>query len=215
MGRGTFCCARLLKAPGTLNLGTSRDEAATTSLGNLCQGLINLTVKNFFLISHVTLLPVRVKPFLLILGNHLSSSFLLAPSGTGRPQGGHPKTSPLQAEKYILDTRDFPNLALIKSHHFLAPSCSTTVSRCCSDSISADFGLLLTLSQSRSNKNPRFTPHPTYFPCSHAQMEAYMYFAYTISNRKIAERKLKQNRRLLTESKSSNLKQLGHILCFR
>lgn len=172
MGRSTFHCARLLKAPGTLNLDTSRDEEATTFLGNLRQSLIHLTVKNFFLISHLTLLSVRVKPFPLVLGNFLS---LHRPCWLHQALGGHnlghPKASSLQAEQYIsLDRRDFPNLGLIKSHHFPTPPCSITVTRCCSDPISADFGLPLTSSQSSSNKNPHFTPHPMYFPCSHLQM---------------------------------------------
>ena len=46
---------RLLKAPSSLALNTSREGASTTSLGNLFQFLTTLTVKNFFLISNINL----------------------------------------------------------------------------------------------------------------------------------------------------------------
>jgi len=49
MGRDTSHQTRLLKAPSNLALNTAREGAATASLGNLCQGLTTLTVKNFFL----------------------------------------------------------------------------------------------------------------------------------------------------------------------
>jgi len=39
MGRDTFHQTRLLKAPSSLALNTSREGAATASLGNLCQCL--------------------------------------------------------------------------------------------------------------------------------------------------------------------------------
>ncbi|KAK4832092.1 hypothetical protein QYF61_020707 [Mycteria americana] len=53
---------RLLKAPSNLALNTSRDGAATTSLGNLFQGLTTLIVKNFFLISNLNLPSCSLKP---------------------------------------------------------------------------------------------------------------------------------------------------------
>jgi len=50
MGRDTFHQTRLLKAPCNLASNTSREGAATASLGNLFQCLTTLPVKNFFLI---------------------------------------------------------------------------------------------------------------------------------------------------------------------
>ena len=55
MGRDTFHQTRLLQAPSILALDTAREGAATASLGNLCQCLTTLTVKNFFLISNLNL----------------------------------------------------------------------------------------------------------------------------------------------------------------
>jgi len=49
----------LLKAPSNLALDTAREGAATASLGNLCQCLTTLIVKNFFLISNLNLLSVE------------------------------------------------------------------------------------------------------------------------------------------------------------
>ncbi|TRZ26531.1 hypothetical protein HGM15179_000556 [Zosterops borbonicus] len=46
MGRDTFHQTRLLRAPSSLALDTSRDGTSTTSLGSLCQGLTTLTGKN-------------------------------------------------------------------------------------------------------------------------------------------------------------------------
>lgn len=53
-----------------LAFNTSRDGAPTTSLGNLCQCLITLRVKNSFLVSHLKLLPLSLKPFSLFLSLH-------------------------------------------------------------------------------------------------------------------------------------------------
>ncbi|KAJ7426654.1 Leucine-rich repeat-containing G-protein coupled receptor 6 [Willisornis vidua] len=53
--RDTFHQPRLFQALSNLALDTSRDEAATASLPNLCQGLPTLTGKNFFPASHLTL----------------------------------------------------------------------------------------------------------------------------------------------------------------
>uniref|UniRef100_A0A803VEK6 Developmentally regulated GTP binding protein 2 n=1 Tax=Ficedula albicollis TaxID=59894 RepID=A0A803VEK6_FICAL len=47
-GRDTFHYPRLLQALSSLVLDTSRDGAATVSLGSLCQGLLALTGKHFF-----------------------------------------------------------------------------------------------------------------------------------------------------------------------
>ena len=44
---------RLLKAPSNLALNTARDGASTTTLGNLCQCLTTLIVKNFFLVCNL------------------------------------------------------------------------------------------------------------------------------------------------------------------
>lgn len=49
---------KLFKAPFNLNLNTSRNKAATTSLSNLLQCLTTLKVKNFLLISNLDLLSV-------------------------------------------------------------------------------------------------------------------------------------------------------------
>ena len=86
MGRGTFHQTRMLKAPPNLTLNTARDGTATASLGNLCQCLTVLMVKNFWIS------PLSLKPFPLVLSLHAlgkspSSAFLYAPSGTGRLPG--------------------------------------------------------------------------------------------------------------------------------
>jgi len=49
MGSDTIHQTRLLKATSNLALNSAREGAATTSLGNMCQCLTTLTVKNFFL----------------------------------------------------------------------------------------------------------------------------------------------------------------------
>ena len=51
MGRDVSHQTMPPKALSSLALNTARNGAFTTSLGNLCQGLTILTVKNFFLIS--------------------------------------------------------------------------------------------------------------------------------------------------------------------
>ncbi|RMB97916.1 hypothetical protein DUI87_25394 [Hirundo rustica rustica] len=52
MGRDAFRYPRLLRAPSSLALDTSRDGAG---LGTLCQGLHTLTAENFFPKSNLTL----------------------------------------------------------------------------------------------------------------------------------------------------------------
>jgi len=89
MGRDSFHQTRLLRAPSNLALNTAREGAATASLGNLCQGLTTLMVKNFFPISKLNLPSFGLEPFPLVLSLHTlvkspSPSFLSAPSGTGR-----------------------------------------------------------------------------------------------------------------------------------
>jgi len=65
MGRDPFHQTRLLEAPFNLTLNTSREGAATASLGN--QGLTTLIVKNFFLRSDPNLPSFSLKPLPLIL----------------------------------------------------------------------------------------------------------------------------------------------------
>jgi len=70
MDRDTFHQTRLLKAPSNLALNTARKRAATASLGNMCQGLNTLTVKNFFLISNLNLPSCSLQPLPLVLSLH-------------------------------------------------------------------------------------------------------------------------------------------------
>ena len=49
MNRDTYSKIRLLRAPFSLTLNASRDEAYTSTLGNLFQCLTTLTVKSFFI----------------------------------------------------------------------------------------------------------------------------------------------------------------------
>jgi len=70
MDRDTFHQTRLLRAPSNLALNTAREGAATASLGNLCQCLNTLTVKNFFLVSNLNLPSVSLKPLPLVLSLH-------------------------------------------------------------------------------------------------------------------------------------------------
>ena len=55
MNRDTYSSIRLLRAPSSLALNASREAAFTTSLGNLFECLITLTVKNLFLIPGLSL----------------------------------------------------------------------------------------------------------------------------------------------------------------
>jgi len=70
MGRDPFHQTRLLKALSNLALNTSREGAATASLGNLCQALTTFMVKNFFLVSNLNPPSFSLKPFLLVLSLH-------------------------------------------------------------------------------------------------------------------------------------------------
>jgi len=51
VGRGIFNWIRVLRGPSNLAWNVPSNGAWTTSLGNLCQGLTTLIVKNFFLLS--------------------------------------------------------------------------------------------------------------------------------------------------------------------
>jgi len=53
---------RLLKATSNLALNTAREGAPTASLGNLCQCLTTLIVKNFFLMASTNLPSFSSKP---------------------------------------------------------------------------------------------------------------------------------------------------------
>ena len=66
VGRDTSQQTRLLTAPSSLALSASREGASPASLGNLCQCLTTLTVKNFFLISCLNLTSSSLKPFPLL-----------------------------------------------------------------------------------------------------------------------------------------------------
>jgi len=57
MGRDPFHQPRVPNAPSSLALSAARERAATSSLGNLGQGLTALTGKNFCLISNLNYLP--------------------------------------------------------------------------------------------------------------------------------------------------------------
>ena len=75
---------RLPRATSSLALNASRDGAFTTSLGNLFQCVTTLWVKNFLLISNLTLPCLSLRPFSLVLSlstliNSHSPSCLYAP----------------------------------------------------------------------------------------------------------------------------------------
>jgi len=89
MSRDPFHQSRVLRAPSNLVLNTSREGAATASLGSLGQCFTTTMVKNFFLISNLNLPSFSLEPFPLVPSLHTlvkspSPSFLSAPSGTGR-----------------------------------------------------------------------------------------------------------------------------------
>jgi len=69
--RDIFSWIRVLRAPSTLAWNVPRDGASPTSLGNLCQGFANLSVKYFFLISSL------ISP--LLVQNHCSLSYRNSP----------------------------------------------------------------------------------------------------------------------------------------
>jgi len=70
MSRDTFNQTSVLKAPFDLALNTSREGAATALLGNPCQGLTTLRVKNVFLISNVNLPSFKLEAIPLFLSSH-------------------------------------------------------------------------------------------------------------------------------------------------
>jgi len=86
---------QVAQSPVQPALNTAREGAATASLGNLCQGLTTLIVKNFFLISNLNLPSFSLKPLSLVLSCHAlvespSPALLQAPSGTERLLQGDP-----------------------------------------------------------------------------------------------------------------------------
>ena len=72
-----------LRAPSSLTLGVPKDETSTASLGNLCQCLTNLIIKNFFLISTPNLPCLSLKPFPLVLSRQSVHSLELWTRSTG------------------------------------------------------------------------------------------------------------------------------------
>ena len=70
MGTDTFDYTRLLKALSNLALSTSREGAATASLGNLGQGLTTLRANNFFLLSNLNPPSFSLKPSPFVLSLH-------------------------------------------------------------------------------------------------------------------------------------------------
>ena len=75
--------SQVLRALFSLTFSVSRDRASTMSLGNLCQCLTILIVKNFF-ISNLNLFSFSLKPFPLVLSQQTllkspSVSFLQPP----------------------------------------------------------------------------------------------------------------------------------------
>jgi len=89
MIRDIFHQARLLRAPSNLAFHTSREQAATASLGNLLQCFTTLMVKKFFLIPNLNLPSFSLESLPLVLSLHTlakspSPSFLKPPSGPGR-----------------------------------------------------------------------------------------------------------------------------------
>lgn len=86
--------SRFLKTPSNPPLNTSRHAASETALGNLCQGLIALRVKNFFLITNRNLSCFSVKPFSLVsphtLGRRDSPALYQTPLSNGRLPKGLP-----------------------------------------------------------------------------------------------------------------------------
>lgn len=66
-GQRHFPPDQVSQAPSSLALNAPRDGAATAFLDNLCQGLTTCTAKNFFPVSYLTLLSVRIKPFPIVL----------------------------------------------------------------------------------------------------------------------------------------------------
>ena len=84
MGRVANHQTRLPRATSSLALNASRDQASTTSLGNLFHCVTTLCVKNFLLISNLNLPCLSLKPFPLVLSlstlvNSCSPSCLYAP----------------------------------------------------------------------------------------------------------------------------------------
>lgn len=94
--RDIFHQIRWLRTPSNLTVHISRDGALIIPVGNLFQFITTLIVKNLFLISSLTQPSLGLEPLSLTLQQQqallkiLSSSFLQAPSSTGRLQQGLP-----------------------------------------------------------------------------------------------------------------------------
>jgi len=69
-GRDILHQPGVLRAPSNLTWDVPRDGASTTALGNLGQGLTTLTGKNFFLISHLNVPSLSLKPSPLVPSPH-------------------------------------------------------------------------------------------------------------------------------------------------
>jgi len=121
IGRDPFHQTRVLRAPSSLALNPDREGAATASLGSLGHGLTSLTVKNFFIISHLNLPSFSLKPSPLVLSPHalaqpLSSS-LADPPGTGSCSKVSPQPSLPQAEQPQLSQPVLPAEGFQPSDH--------------------------------------------------------------------------------------------------
>ncbi|KAK4825361.1 hypothetical protein QYF61_026880 [Mycteria americana] len=103
---------RLLRAP-TLNV--SRNGASTTSLGNLFQCFITLTVRNFFLTSSLNLPSFSLKPLPLVLSEWVLLKIL---EGFNKVS---PQPSLLQAEQPQLSQPVLVGEVLQPSDHFHGP----------------------------------------------------------------------------------------------
>ena len=131
MSRDIFHQTRLLRAPSNLALNTVREGAATASLGNLCQGLTTLMVKNFFLMSNLNLPSFSVQPFPLVLSLHTlvnspSPAFLQATQILAGCSKVIPEPSLLQAEQPQLPQPVLTGEVLQPSDHPRGPSHSMT-----------------------------------------------------------------------------------------
>ena len=70
VGRDNFHWTRFPRAPSSLALNTSRDNAFTASLGNPFQHLTTLIVKNFLVSSNLNIPSCSLKPLPVVLSLH-------------------------------------------------------------------------------------------------------------------------------------------------
>ncbi|KAK4831893.1 LOW QUALITY PROTEIN: hypothetical protein QYF61_020040 [Mycteria americana] len=113
--RDIFKSIRLLRASSNLTLNVSRDEASTTSLGNLFLCFTTLIVKNFFLKSSLNLPSLGLKPLLLGLSQQALLKIL---EGCYKVS---PQPSLLQAEQPQLSQPVLIGEVLHPSDHFHGP----------------------------------------------------------------------------------------------